>query len=186
MKYMKSESAGTSRTCLHFPKPPPLGTIIERPSGQEYDLIDAEPYVRASDGANSFLLVWQTECPESRVRFQVKTGLHFQINSLRTYAEGVWDKKHNRVDKRAAAELFAKHNRQPDALALLASRVQDAYDAGLPVCFSGRNGVWERRERIGPPFAEMGRLKLQKLTQEAIDKSLLRREGGDTPWLVFA
>lgn len=44
---------------VDFDSPPPLGTIVEFRKGRLRKLVKVEPYVRKTDGAESFLLTWQ-------------------------------------------------------------------------------------------------------------------------------
>jgi hypothetical protein len=66
----------------HFDAEPALGTTIAL-DDQCYELVDAEPYVRKSDGVRTRLLVWETACPVPgcSASFRVRSGLH--ITSLR-------------------------------------------------------------------------------------------------------
>jgi hypothetical protein len=62
----------TTNPTFDFPDTPPLGVklILGR---QEFELIEARPYVRI-DGAGSNILVWQTCCPDCGEQFTVTTG----------------------------------------------------------------------------------------------------------------
>ena len=43
---------------IDFTEPPPVGTVIAY-RGLEAELIEVRPYMRKTDGAPSFLLVWR-------------------------------------------------------------------------------------------------------------------------------
>lgn len=55
---------------------PKTGFVIFR-SGQAYELIASEPYIRKSDGQISALMTWATNCPTCGNQFKVQTGKVF-------------------------------------------------------------------------------------------------------------
>ena len=70
-----------------FAVEPPLGTRILL-DDQAYELVEAEPYTRKTDGRPSRLLVWETSCAADGcgASFRTKTGM--TVTSLNRRCEG--------------------------------------------------------------------------------------------------
>lgn len=169
------------------------GTSFIRSSGQAYEVVAVKDHVRRADGQGSAILTWRTICPETRVAFEFDTGLKFKLSSLKVYAPGVWDRNRRQVNKKAALAVVVAAYGHQDLESLLADRVQQAFDNERPVCFSGSQGAWENKERLGQPFCDMAKLKLQKIASSALAKGLIRKDNehlswhqkrGTMPWLV--
>ena len=58
-----------------FNEPPAVGHSYTRTSGQRYELIEVQPYVRRMDKGASFLLTWRSACLTCGTDFTVTAGM---------------------------------------------------------------------------------------------------------------
>lgn len=62
---------------MERPEAPPVGFEVHQ-RYNTYRVTDVIPYVRKSDGKETYVLVWESECHDCGCKFSVTTGM--QIN----------------------------------------------------------------------------------------------------------
>jgi hypothetical protein len=97
---------------LRFPEPPPLGTSIRLATGQDFELVKAEPYTRQTDERPSALLTWATTCPETGDAVVSVTGLSFNTRMLRRFSPSLTMRQ---ITEAATRPVYRKPAESPPA-----------------------------------------------------------------------